>query len=251
MTAEDVIAALAIPDAALVGQRVPKKLMLEQGAPTPADKRRIQDGLEELFWVAALKPTTIGVPAYRDDTREYLEVAVLTASLKPVAKPARLIELIHRAVPYPVCLLSDHGGATDLSLAHKRWSQGESGKVVLEELRQVPLTGQPASAIERSFLDAIRVSALPGRDLFALYDGLLARQTALEAALVTGRYVTPGGPDTAASCRQALDRRARLNRDLAILRATAHKERQLNRRVELNLEIKRLEAALSDTENEL
>jgi hypothetical protein len=225
--------------------------MLEQGAPTPADKRRIQDGLDELFWVAALKPTTIGVPAYRDDTREYLEVAVLTATLKPVAKPLRLTELIHRAVPYPVLLLSDHGGTMDLSLAHKRWSQGESGKVVLEDLRHVTLSGGPVSAIERAFLDSLRVSALLARDLFALYDGLVARQTAFEAALVTGRFAPPAGPGAGASCRDALDRRARLNRELAILRATAHKERQLNRRVELNLEIKRLEVALSDTENEL
>ena len=31
-----------------VEQRVPKKLLLEQGAPTSADKRRIQDGIEEV-----------------------------------------------------------------------------------------------------------------------------------------------------------------------------------------------------------
>jgi hypothetical protein len=36
-----------------------------------------------------------------------------------------------------------------------------------------------------------------------------------------------------------------LRRELAILRAKAGKEKQLNRRVELNLEIKRLEGQLS------
>ena len=50
-----------LPDAR-VDQRVPKKLLLEHGAPTAADKRQINDGIEELLWVAALKPTTIGVP---------------------------------------------------------------------------------------------------------------------------------------------------------------------------------------------
>ena len=44
----------------------------------------------------------------------------------------RLVELIHRAVPYPVVLSPSRASALDLSLAHKRWSQGEAGKTVLD-----------------------------------------------------------------------------------------------------------------------
>jgi len=116
-----IIDALAIPPEARVDQRVPKKLLVEQGAPTSADKRQIQDGIEELLWVAALKPTNIGVPAFRDEVREYLEVAVLSVTLRAEPKAGRLTELIHRAVPYPVVLIAVYGGAVSLSLAHKRW----------------------------------------------------------------------------------------------------------------------------------
>jgi hypothetical protein len=42
----------------------------------------------------------------------------------------------------------------------------------------------------------------------------------------------------------ALAEHERLTREIAGLRARAAKEKQLNRRVELNLEIKRLESAL-------
>jgi hypothetical protein len=127
-----VINALALPPDARVYKRVPKKLLTEQGAPTAADKRQIQDGIEELLWVAALKPTNIAVPAFRDDVREYLEIAVLAVTLRSAAKPSRLIELIHRAIPYPLVLVTEHRDAVNLSLAHKRWSQGEAGKVVIE-----------------------------------------------------------------------------------------------------------------------
>jgi len=60
---------------------VPKKLLVEQGAPTSADKRVINDGIEELYWIAALKPTIIGVPEFRSDEREYQDISVLTAIL--------------------------------------------------------------------------------------------------------------------------------------------------------------------------
>jgi len=40
MSAVAIIHALALPEGARVDQRVPKKLLVENGAPTAADKRR-------------------------------------------------------------------------------------------------------------------------------------------------------------------------------------------------------------------
>ena len=192
MNLATVIDALALPLDTRVDQRVPKKLLTEHGAPTPADKRQIQDGIEELLWVAALKPTNIAVPAFKDGVREYLEIAVLTATLRADAKPTRLIELIHRAIPYPVVLWTEQGDAVSLSLAHKRWSQGEAGEVVIEDVRRTA-TFQPNSptAGEALFLASLAVSSLPNRDLFALYQGWLDRVAALEAAQITGTFTTP------------------------------------------------------------
>lgn len=244
-----VIAALALPPDAGVGQRVPKKLLMEQGAPTSADKRLIQDGVEEVIWVAALKPVNIGVPAFRDEVREYLEIVVLTAELRAAARPARLVELIHRAIPYPVVLLASHGGAVNLSLAHKRWSQGEAGKVVIEDVRcTAPFAPDAPTAEEAAFLASLAVSSLPSRDLSALYQGWLDRLAALEAARITGSFAPPDSAGRSAALRDGLDTRARLQREIASLRAQGQKEKQLNRRVELNLEIKRLEAELAAAE---
>lgn len=252
MSFTSVIDALALPSDARVDQRVPKKLLSEHGAPTAADKRQIQDGIEELLWVAALKPTNIAVPAFRDDVREYLEIAVLTGTLRASAKPTRLIELIHRAIPYPVVLLTEQGGAISLSLAHKRRSQGEAGEVVVEEVRRTaPFHPNSLTAEEAHFLASLAVSGLPNRNLFALYQGWLDRVAALEAAQITGTFTPPDSDGRAQGLREGLDVRTRLQRDLATLRAQAEKEKQLNRRVELNLEIKRLEAKVAATEKTL
>ena len=253
MSTAALINALALPPDARVDRRVPKKLLLEQGAPTAADKRHLQDGIEEMSWVAALKPNNIGVPVFRDDVREYLEIAVLTAVLRAAAKPTRLTELIHRAIPYPVVLVAAHGGTVSLSLAHKRWSQGETGKVVIEEVRRTaPFQPDAPTAEEASFLASLALSGQPARDLFALYQGWIDRVAALEAAQITGVFAPPDSPDRSTALHDGLEAHARLQRDLTVLRAKAAKEKQLNRRVELNLEIKRLEAELAKvTENVL
>lgn len=252
MSVGRIVEALAIPPEARVDQRVPKKLLTEQGAPTSADKRQIQDGIEELLWVAALKPTNIGVPAYRDEVREYLEIAVLTLVLRADSKGLRIIELIHRAIPYPIVLVAAQGDTVSLSLAHKRWSQGETGKVVIEDVRRTsPLRLDALIADEASFLASLPVSGLPTRDMFALYQGWLDRVAALEASQITGVYAPPDSAGRSSAMRDGLDDHARLLRDISGLRARAAKEKQMNRRVELNLQIRRLEAELAAIANNL
>jgi Domain of unknown function (DUF4391) len=249
---EAVMAALALPADARVEQRVPKKLLLEQGAPTPADKRRIQDEIDEVTWFAALKPTNIGVPAYRDEVREYLEIAVIAAELRESAKASRLAELLHRAIPYPVVLIAAEGESVSLSLAHKRWSQGEAGAVVIDEMRATAAFRPDApSETEAAFLRSLAVSGLQARDLFALYQRWFDRVTALEAAAITKGFWLPDSVETAIARCEALAAYQRLTREIANLRNQAQKVTQMNRRVDLNLMIKRLEAELAMTRRQL
>ena len=157
MSFAPIIHALALPPETRVEQRVPKKLLVENGAPTAGDKRQINDGISEEIYYAhasALKPANLGVPAFRDAVREYLEIAVLTVIFRPMAKPARLVELIHRAMLHiRFCWRRGTGETVSLSVAHKRWSQGESDKVVIEELRATaPFRPENPTTEEAHFL---------------------------------------------------------------------------------------------------
>lgn len=258
MNRTDVVAALCLPDSARVDQRVPKKLLLENGAPTASDKRLITDAIEEIQWLAALKPNTIGVPSYRDAQREYLEIAVLGLTLRGAVKPAslaRLAELVHRAVPYPVLLLME-GPALILSLAHKRWAQNEAGKVVLDgdavsaslsHIAEDAAAAEDAIApeIERAFVQSLSMARQPQTTLHALYQGWMERVWALQAARLTGTYQADATPEQAAARWQALADCERLENEIGRLRAQAAKEKQLARQVELNLTLKRIQAELA------
>jgi hypothetical protein len=243
MNAMNVITALALPPESRVDQRIPKKLLVERGAPTAADKRQINEGIEELLWLAALKPTTIGVPDYRDALREYLEIAVLSLTLRPAAKPGRLVELIHRAIPYPVLLVMAQSGALSLSLAHKRLAQNEAEKVVLDEAITACVIGDHPAV--HPFLASLSLAAQPRAHLWALYQGWKDCVEAFLAAELTGEFTRPSSAESASARREALVEHDRLTRQIVALRAKATRESQVNRRVELNLEIKRLEAALA------
>lgn len=244
MNAQDVIDALKLPPDTMVDQRVPKKLFLEQGAPAASDKRAIQAGLEEVVWVAALKPSNIGVPLFKDEAREYLEIAVLTASFKETSKRARLTELIHRAIPYPVFLVAAHSEGVAISLAHKRASQAERDAVVLDGQIVEASLMRKCDAHARNLLENIPLGNQPTQDLRGLYAGWIERVQAFLAARLTGTY-TLTQTDAQSLVRQsALADHANIAREIGIQRAKANKERQINRRVEINLAIQRLEEDL-------
>lgn len=243
MTTAELIAALDLPAGSRVDQRVPKKLLIENGAPTGADKRHINEGIEELLWLAALKPTTIGVPAYQDDAREYLEIAVLRLELQAGANAPRLVELVHRAIPYPVLLLTEQGAQPWVSAAHKRWSQGESGKTVLEG-EVIAVDWDAGRDAERwpAFRDALALGRQPRATLYALYQGWIDALLALRAARMTGAFGVAADAEHASARQDALRECARLDTEIARLCTAAAKEKQMTRQVELNLELKRVEA---------
>lgn len=256
-----IVSALGLPASCRVDQRVPKKMLVENGAPTSADKRLINDSVEEVQWLAALKPNTVGVADYRDGERAYLEVAVLcvTARHAPqddggsATKPPniiRLAELVHRAVPYPVMLLLAAPQDLFLSLAHKRWAQNEAGKVVLD--------GEPATVdlaldltAEHPFVQALALARQPQANLLALYQGWMDCLTAWQAAKVTGTFTAASTPAQAAARREALRTCQRLELEGARLRALAAKEKQMARQVDLNLALKRIGAELASAREQL
>ena len=243
MTVAKIFAAFGLPDSSRVERRVPKKLLLEHGAPTAADKRKINEGVEQLQWLSTLKPSTVGIAEYKNPQREYLEIAVLQLVLRQVAKLPRLVELTHRAVPYPVVLITEQNDKVHLSVAHKRWSQAESGKTVLDG----DVVGVDLNAVDPKvrgpFLSSVVLGQQPRESLHALYQGWTDTLLAILSAGRTGAFEIPDEVDLRVARHNALNECELLEAEMARLRSVAAKEKQIPRQVELNLELKRLEAA--------
>lgn len=252
MTAEELIGALSLPPTVRLDQRVSKKLLIENAAATAADKRQISEAVDGMQWVAALKPSTIAVPVYRDAIREYLEIHVLRLSLREGAKEKRLVELVHRAVPYPVVLVTDIGNAGSLSVAQKRWSAGEAGATVLDgEVVSASVDEIGEDAIASAFCANLALGTLPRSSMYATYSGWMDVVLALRIARVNGTFSLPDTQQHAEQRRRALAECARLDGEIAAIRAAAPKESQMARQVEMNLNLQRLRAEYAEARSRL
>jgi len=238
-------ASLALPDACHLGKRVFKKLFAENAALTAADKRAFADDIDTIVWQYTLKPSTVPIPAYEDDQREYLEVAVLQVNLKSDKRTKRIAEVIHRSIPYPVLLVLSLPPAFAVSVAHKRFSRAERDAIVAEDLRLSDWIDPDAlSDVHSGFLASLRLSDLPHTHFFDLYSALVNRVAALDGARLTGSFTLH---DSAPQQAQRLARLAQcraIEQQIAQQRATLKNETQFNRQVELNTAIKQLEQQL-------
>ena len=172
MTPFDPFTALALPPDACIARRVPKTLLTEHGAFAAGDRRRIREGVKELRWLAALKPATVGIAEYRDADREYVEIAVLQLDLRPAPRSDRLVEQVHRAVPYPMLLIAWRDGTPELSLAHKRRSLGETARTVIDpEIVSTQVHGDAAPEPLAAFRSALALARQPQGTLKDVYQG--------------------------------------------------------------------------------
>lgn len=261
------IAALGLPASCRVDQRVPKKMLIDHGAHTAADKRLLNDCIESVQWLAALKPHTVGVPIWRSDEREYLEIAVLAVTFRngestppapaqsaSPASVARMTELLHRAVPYPVLLLmvmNDAPHGLTVSAGHKRRAHNEAGKVVLDgDVLAAALTGA-APGVSAAFLHAVALGQQPQTHLLALYEGWMACLLALQVAQHTGRFLCQNGFQPLLVKRKQLQKYEQLLADAAHLRSQAGKVKQMAQQVELNLALQRVQAQLAQARSQL
>ncbi|MBQ8516901.1 MAG: DUF4391 domain-containing protein [Akkermansia sp.] len=109
-----------LPDSALrMGVRLSKELLRKHAARVKGDKALI-DAAVSSAWVTTLRHDTCGVAPYKSETEgdfsELLVVGVQAHTEITPAQIARLQQLIHIAVQYPLLLAVDAGNAVYLSL---------------------------------------------------------------------------------------------------------------------------------------
>jgi hypothetical protein len=237
---------LAVPESCFLGKRIFKNLFLKNAQLGTADRKAFDQDVDLILWQYALKPANLPVAIYRDDQREYLEIAVLQANLHQITRHQRIAEAIHRAIPYPVLLLLACESRVAISVANKRSSQSERDKVIAEELFSTDwLDPDAATGVDSDFLADMAMGRLPQTNFYALYNGWFERILSLQCARFSGQY-RPAPPGTNWQARrQKLATCQRIVDSIGELRRQLKSETQFNRQVELNMRIKAEEKELA------
>jgi len=256
---------LNFPETAFLGKRVPKKQFLESGELVASDKKLFRENVKNVYWEYTLKSSTCPVLPFRDNEREYLEVAVLQVEMNSPKGHKRIAEIIHRVIPYPLFLIfkkselrevengelrmeneKDNSQLTILnsqfvlSIAPKRFSQAEHGAFVAERFFTTGwMNCDGLNEREAAFIQSLAWSNMPLQNYGSLYNAWTDRFTGYECSVLSGIFAIGKAGDRLerlTRCREIESRISELRGQL--------KKAAFNRQVELNTQIKKIEQEL-------
>lgn len=240
MNADHTIEALTLPQSTMLNRRLPKALIIDNGANTAADRRLVRERVRRARWVASLKPSNTGL-AVTVGENGVNEIAVVTVQCTRGSHTDRLAEIMHRAIPYHVLLVIDVGDCATLSVADKRQSLADSDKTVLE-LGPVnaEMSTQDDPAAGEAIANALAINHEAYTDLGGVYAGWMALAIAIRAYQWTGVFNIVHGMAETRERWQSLQELERLDADMAKVQNRATWATQIARQVELNTELQTL-----------
>lgn len=225
------------PDSCHVNQRIGKVLFAENGPLTPGDRRAFKSDIAEINCSYVLDENHgILLHAYTDGEHEYSSLVQIDVVLRKPGKAARIAELCHRTMPYPLIVILHDGENVMFSMAEKRFSRDGKEQLVLERTVHTPWLAEIRLKMFFQEADFTKFHKTSFRDLYFYYMNLLE---ALTCFSITGKLQT-GGVDPEIR-RKALEEIHRLDQEIATVRSRVKNESELSVLVEWNIAVKNLE----------
>lgn len=212
----------AYPKQAEFNRVLPKSKIYAHAKPGKAVKNLFVSQIGEIIWKYKLSPETINLPARHGIT----EIQVFEIALKTEELDEDVLRTIDKAIPFPILFQLTHGDRIRFATTYKRPSDSDSTKWVIE-----------ASFVTDWQPECQECPPLPvALDLASLYEHLIRRHLAL-----------PQRPGE--SIRDHVARFTAIQakeKECQQMEARLHKEKQFNRKVEMNAALRTLRQELSD-----
>ncbi len=242
---------MAIPEKCLLNKPLFKKLFQEHADLDITDKKALKDDIDKIRWVYTLKPSTLNIEPYRDDVREYDEIAIIQIDLTSGARAQRIASFVNKAIPYPVVIVFSFADTIAISVTDKRINQADKSKWVVEDSWMTEwFNPDVPNEAQQKFMQDMTIKSLSFVNFYAFYTDIKNRVIALNSATRSGTYQIVSAEKTK-DRRESLTKITELEREITELRSALKKETQFNKKLELNVSVKERQEAIKQLEQGL
>ncbi len=155
-------------------RNIPKKSFYEQDVFNTTKKKLFTEDIEKLKIIAICDKNTINIELYVNNERDYREIFFIQVQLKDVSKQNKISEIIHQVIPNPVVIIFTHENDLLVSVAHKRLSKQEKGKIVVEKEYNSPWVNiKSGNQAIQKFIKQLYLKNLRFDNLYIFYSDLI------------------------------------------------------------------------------
>lgn len=203
------------------GKAVPKTRIHAAASSSKRIKEAFTSGVSEIVWAHKLSPETLPLPARHG----IAEIQVFSIHLKSAVLDPAILRTLEKAIPFPLLCEIHHADRVRFAATYKRPSEADAAKWVVEG----------SFLLDWQSAETPRLPLPVALDLAGLYDQLVRHHLTLPAR--------PGE-----SLREQVARHHAIEakqREARQLETRLGKEKQFNRKVELNARLRALHAEIA------
>ncbi|MCH3955086.1 MAG: DUF4391 domain-containing protein [Eubacterium sp.] len=215
---------LGLPKSTEFNKRIPKQKFYDNLTVSPTLKRSFVDQIRIIYWANKIAPSTVNLAEGKNVT----EIEVFHIRLNQETLDENVLKQIDREIPYHILFVLEYDGKYKAVMGYKE--AAGSGKAVFKVDRYYQTEW---------LLETELPVHLEGLNIDAVYENFV-RQIAGDVLQAT----TPQESLKESVARD--DRRDALQKQINKLQAKIRKEKQLNRQMEMNTELKKLRKELED-----
>lgn len=213
-------ALIAYPKQAAFGRVLPKNKIYEHSGANTRIKDLFVKQVEQIVWQYKLAPETLHLPARPGVP----EIQIFSIQLKTQELDGDVLRCIDGAIPFPIVFELTFDGRTQVTAAYKRPNESDASRWVLSDYFATDwLPG-----------DCERIAMPVALHLGGLYEQLLHRLIPLP----------PRPQETLAALVARVEQAQAKQRELDKTTARLAKEKQFNRKVEINATVRQLKSEL-------
>ncbi|MGE4273802.1 MAG: DUF4391 domain-containing protein [Desulfitobacterium sp.] len=212
---------IELPQGTAFNRRIPKQKFYENLSVNAELKRIFVEQINVIYWRNKISPSTVNIAAGETVS----EIEVIEIRLNQNSLDKRVLQLIDREIPYHILFLLLYEAQVQAWIGYKEQSQGGTTAF------------KAGTYYYTEWLSANELSLrLDGLNMDVVYEGFI-RQIARERL-----DDTLGGDIKDAVTRD--ERRQKLQKEITALENRIHREKQFNKQIELNSQLKRLRGEL-------
>lgn len=215
---------LGLPKTTEFNKRIPKQKFYENISVSPALRRIFIDQIKVVYWRNKIAPSTMNLEAGKDVT----EIEIFEVKLSSAPLDIAVLRQIDKEIPYHIVFLLEYEGKYQAWTAYKE--KAGSGNSAFKVDTYYHTEWLPEDEL---------VLKLDGLNMDAVYENYV-RQIAGD----TLRVISGGEPESLKESVERDKRIQQLQKQIDALQAKVRREKQLNRQMEMNMELKKLKKEL-------
>lgn len=241
---EQIFDKLNIPSNCKVDRKVFKKQYLDNFPLKANEKKLLTEAIDSITLKYILSKDNINIQPYINDEYDYETISFIQVDIKDNKNYKKIAQVIN-ILPRPIVLFMIYNNQICINVTLKRVNQNDKSKLVNEEVYFTHwINLEEVNQNEKEFIQTLDINTLSFNNFYVFYKGFLDKILSLNLSKYSGTL-------SKKVSRETLDRIILIEDEIVSMKNQIKKENDFSIKVNLNVELKKLNDKLTELKSRI